>query len=518
MLRLPLHRSIVLSLLLGAAPTSALAASSPQDLDGDGLTNAEEAELETDPEDRDSDDDGLTDLWEVRAYGTDPNAADSDDDTLDDGDEVLGFGTDPTDLDTDDDGLPDGQEIFAYDTDPHDADTDGDGLKDGDELFVLRFNPLVADTDDNDTVDGDEDDDGDRLTNAQELYETGTDPLVADSDEDGTVDGDEDADGDGLDTVGELEADTDLDDADSDGDGLDDGPEVLTHLTSPLDGDSDSDGLGDAEEVDAETNPNDADSDDDGLIDGDEPRWDDNVDDDALINALDPDSDGDGLTDGTEAGVFEAHPDTTVDLGFFTPDADKGRSTTDPLRVDSDRGGVPDGEEDKNADGRVDDGETDATDFFDDGVNVLSRVEAIGLDDERCPQGGQAIHVGFDSGRGDGIAANGILEDDEVDTTNVLCHGVDGLQALVVATPVPIGSPDCELGGDRIDSGLDLDRDGELDPEEVTETAFLCAPKAEVGGWGGGGCAGGAGLGGLGLGVFGLLAARAGRGGRKGQG
>lgn len=75
-----------------AEPTEA---PSPDDLDGDGLTNDEEADLGTDPELADTDGDGLTDLQE-RDY-TDPFVADTDGDGFSDGDEELIYGTDPND-------------------------------------------------------------------------------------------------------------------------------------------------------------------------------------------------------------------------------------------------------------------------------------------------------------------------------------------------------------------------------------------------------------------------------------
>jgi len=65
------------------------------DIDGDGLDNATELSLETDPANPDSDGDGLTDGEEVNTYGTDPNESDSDSDGLSDGDEVITHGTDP---------------------------------------------------------------------------------------------------------------------------------------------------------------------------------------------------------------------------------------------------------------------------------------------------------------------------------------------------------------------------------------------------------------------------------------
>ena len=71
------------------------------DTDGDGLSDAEEAELGTDPEEADSDDDGLTDGEEID-LGTDPLDEDTDSDGMSDGDEVE-IGTDPLD-DGDGDG------------------------------------------------------------------------------------------------------------------------------------------------------------------------------------------------------------------------------------------------------------------------------------------------------------------------------------------------------------------------------------------------------------------------------
>jgi hypothetical protein len=78
------------------------------DDDGDGLSNARELELGTDPNNPDTDGDGLTDFEEVTIWGTDPLRRDTDGDTLSDGDEVNIHGTDPNNPDTDGDGVPDG--------------------------------------------------------------------------------------------------------------------------------------------------------------------------------------------------------------------------------------------------------------------------------------------------------------------------------------------------------------------------------------------------------------------------
>jgi hypothetical protein len=60
-------------------------------------------------------------------------AVDTDSDGLSD-DEERTWGTDPDDPDTDTDGLLDGEEVHTYITDPLAPDTDGDGSSDGDEV------------------------------------------------------------------------------------------------------------------------------------------------------------------------------------------------------------------------------------------------------------------------------------------------------------------------------------------------------------------------------------------------
>lgn len=65
------------------------------DIDGDGLVNADESVYGTDIYSADTDGDGLSDYDEIMVHGTDPLRADTDGDGVSDGDEVLVFGTDP---------------------------------------------------------------------------------------------------------------------------------------------------------------------------------------------------------------------------------------------------------------------------------------------------------------------------------------------------------------------------------------------------------------------------------------
>jgi Bacterial TSP3 repeat len=136
------------------------------DSDGDGLSDSfERTVLGTDPNDRDTDDDGLNDLRE-KDFGSNPTMWDSDGDRVSDGREVI-IGTAPYMDDTDGDGTKDRAEIIAgtahapdADMDGtadwvqgvRDADMDGDGLSDGEEQW-LRTNILTSNSDGDDIGD-----------------------------------------------------------------------------------------------------------------------------------------------------------------------------------------------------------------------------------------------------------------------------------------------------------------------------------------------------------------------------
>jgi len=68
----------------------------------------------------------------------------------------LEVGLDPNNPDTDGDGVADGDEVNIYGTDPFTADSDGDGISDGGELFDSRTDPLVWDTNGDGVADGEE--------------------------------------------------------------------------------------------------------------------------------------------------------------------------------------------------------------------------------------------------------------------------------------------------------------------------------------------------------------------------
>lgn len=79
--------------------------------------------------------------------GLDPNNPDSDGDGLTDGREVNTVGSSPVDADTDRDGLTDGAEVDTHGSSPIKGDTDDDGLSDYVEVTVHRSNPTLKDSD-----------------------------------------------------------------------------------------------------------------------------------------------------------------------------------------------------------------------------------------------------------------------------------------------------------------------------------------------------------------------------------
>ena len=282
------------------------AADGVEDSSGDGEVDVGETDP-NDPSDDggpDTDGDGLFDAQEI-AIGTDPATADSDGDGIDDfvetdgGDPVNSDGSsliDALDPDSDDDSL--------LDADEGTTDSDGDGT--------------------GDWRDPDDDDDG--LDTAVEVA-------------DATALGDSDGDDDGWASWLDVDADGDGVGDGFEGRGDDDGDDLSNYLDAddqdgPL-GDPDGDGIGNMLEETIGSDPLDADSDGDAIGDLEETDSGQAVDtdDDGDIDAVDTDSDGDGLLDAAEAG--------DDDLGTPPVDSD-GDGTPDYRDLDSDDDGAPD--------------------------------------------------------------------------------------------------------------------------------------------------------------------------------
>ena len=155
----PIEKNITLY-ALWFDPTSEI------DTDNDGLTDEFEKVIGTDPRSGDTDGDGLSDCIEIEMLGTDPLMFDTDANGVSDGDEDFDgdglsnkeecqYQTNICEKDTDGDGLTDYEEISIYFTNPLLADTDKDGLKDSSEIR-LGTDPGNEDSDGNGIKDGEE--------------------------------------------------------------------------------------------------------------------------------------------------------------------------------------------------------------------------------------------------------------------------------------------------------------------------------------------------------------------------
>uniref|UniRef100_UPI000AD42FB4 gliding motility-associated C-terminal domain-containing protein n=1 Tax=Lacinutrix himadriensis TaxID=641549 RepID=UPI000AD42FB4 len=198
-------------------PCDPIATGPTGDCDNDGLTNEEEETAGTDPQNPDTDGDGVLDGTEV-LDGTDPlDECDLDIDSI-----TLTPSEGWNDLDCDSDGIPNGDEIGYGDTDEdgdpnfNDPDDDNDG--------VLTINEDYTDTD---VSDGEVDPTGDNdPTNDDTDGDDIPDYLDNDDDDDGILTSDEyPGDGFGYDAF------------DSDGDGLPDYLEVDSGVLTASDDD-----------------------------------------------------------------------------------------------------------------------------------------------------------------------------------------------------------------------------------------------------------------------------------------
>lgn len=167
--------------------------SKPLDSDMDGIIDA----LDT-VDDTDSDNDGLTDAQELK-LGSDPAKVDSDDDGINDEVEIGKNIDDP--LDTDEDGIlnlidkdDDNDKLstrleLQIGTNPLSDDSDADGLKDNVELRDKSSkSDEILNTDGDQYINAvDNDDDNDKILTSVEL-KIGTNPLLIDTDNDGIPD------------------------------------------------------------------------------------------------------------------------------------------------------------------------------------------------------------------------------------------------------------------------------------------------------------------------------------------
>ena len=89
-----------------------------------------------------------------------------------------------------------------------------------------------------------------------------------------------------------------------------------------------------------------------------------------------------------------------------------------------------------------------------------------------CPNGGVEIDMGVDTNR------NGQLDADEISSTETICHGTTGSSAAVRLTSSTDVS--CPFGGTNIEVGIDTNANGALDDAEVLDTSLICHAQSSV--------------------------------------
>ncbi|MBF0106344.1 MAG: thrombospondin type 3 repeat-containing protein, partial [Deltaproteobacteria bacterium] len=320
------------------------------DDDGDGVFNYDEIVFGTDPNNTDTDGDGISDSIDAFPINA-SESYDIDADGLPDG----------QDNDTDNDGLSNQAEKSAG-TNPLNSDSDYDGVLDGKDNCPVAENASQTDTDGDGLGDAcDPDKDGDGLTNSQEAQK-GTNELKQDTDGDACLDGDDmfpnnagecnDNDGDGIGDNADADDDNDgINDVieikqgtnpllpDTDGDGVKDKVDNCPLLSNPGQANNDGDSMGDDCDLD-DDNDGVADTEeevigDDGFItnrllsDTDGDGFDDSKDNCAtLYNVLQTDTDGDGFGDVCDCGP------TDFKINQLSPDL------PDPQAIDSNCDGI----------------------------------------------------------------------------------------------------------------------------------------------------------------------------------
>ena len=462
-------------------------------VDGDGISDAREKELGTNPNKKDTDGDGLEDGEELDAeVNTDPLKFDTDGDFVNDGKE-MSDGTDPRDpKDYNLDSADPVTDAPAADTDGKPEEVDGSTEDDGGSAKDQATAGDMKDTSDEDMSDAASsenaaDQDADNVgkpdqeggsteeQDADSDKDDASDEATAESgaDQDSTptnIPEGQDSDRDGVTDLEELAGGSDPEDPfdipakldDEDGDSLT--SEVEKALgTSPANIDSDGDGATDREEYDAKTNPTDPTDKPSNLKDADGDGLSASIEASLGTSDNDVDSDRDGATDAEEY-QGSSNPTDPTDKPSNLKDADgDGLSAsieaslgTSDNNIDSDGDGASDAEEYQSPSNPLDpsDKPSDLKDSDGDGLSMA--VEAsLGTSDNDVDSDRDGA-TDFEE-----VQASTDPLDGNEKPADITDEDQDGLGASVEAM---LGTSDNEVDSDNDGAGDKEEYDGDTNP------------------------------------------------------
>lgn len=98
-------------------------------------------------------------------------------------------------------------------------------------------------------------------------------------------------------------------------------------------------------------------------------------------------------------------------------------------------------------------------------------ISLINISDQdpgaNCENGGIRVDTGLD------INSNQILDNNEIQNTKYICNGNNGSNSLTTLV-TEVSGGNCGNGGLKINYGLDVNANGVLDTSEVTSTTYVC--------------------------------------------
>lgn len=107
-------------------------------------------------------------------------------------------------------------------------------------------------------------------------------------------------------------------------------------------------------------------------------------------------------------------------------------------------------------------------------IGPMGSISLINIENElpgdNCSSGGFRIETGVD------INNNKILEEDEIQSTEYICNGNDGVNGhnSLINVTEEISGNNCTSGGLKIEVGIDINNNGILDSVEVQSTHYIC--------------------------------------------